>query len=1206
MSSVLDETAADQPVRDFMVNLSRLTDPPAAPPAGRGRQDVSQLSRVELEDRFLRQQDETLLLRQQLNDREDKIRKLATKLMRLVKDRRRLERLAAGGAPPPPGTRDVEVEEVVEELQEQVRGLQAEKEGLRRRLLLAKQRPPAPQRPAPYRHVPPRVDSGRRRGQNDEEEPADRRRSSRSPEGSRPAAAPLPRFGHSLLEEARDQIRSLEGVTESQRRRLQEVEGECELLREELKKKEAELQEEVLQVQQQTACRLRSQISDNVNLIKLQKQLTERSHTVSELESRFLHLQQSQQTLKDSHKAAMLRVDELSAELREERRKNMELEKHLQTSTITRIRMEQFQQQISELEQERDLLKDNNQKLVNRALDSSLHQGQQLQQQLRLQISELESDLQKKNQMVEQMEAERDTRLQLEEEKLQLQLQLEEQSQQLEELRARLKGSVRDVEEQSEALLLIKSRASRSSSALSFLLREEQEEQEQQEVRRLRAAHTESIQELEKTRKLLTVERRISEGYQAELKATSEKMEAVKAELEEKLERQAKLLDSRAARIRKLEAQLRNVSYGGTTSTSRAAVPGGGQAEDVDESSVLDGDERLLELQVVGATLSPAARRALGDPDASTFCTYAFYRFQLHATPVARGPEPRYGATSRYAVRPDRRFLDYLRRSRLTVALHRADGPDWRTVAGGRLALRQLLEPDGELRDSVELQGSSGDSPYWGSLEVWIRISPPMTETGSAHSVSPALAEPAQSSPSAGLNQLLVSVLGCSGLGSGGSRQPSAFVVYRFWTFEARPTQTVPDCGAPRFDDRRCFPVCVDGELRAYLRSERLLFFVFDDRDERPDRYLGRAGVPLRPLLRGQTLTGEFPLTDASGRHAGLIQVSLQWTLPYAPPPHCRQGGEGEEEEEGEEEQQEEQQQEEEPEVQEEQEDLDTLLRAEQLLPASIASQPDAAEQVNEQLTSDPPKEAAASKKVTFMEPQLDSGSRRGAADEDESQVSEGQLVAASDESEVSEDLPEDANETDSDDCIVLKHATGRKRSDRLRVEIVSLTLRAESRVSRDDSVVRLFVEFSLLDLPTEETPLSLPKPPPGRSANYNYSKVVPVDAQTNMARRRLLRGVLQGRNPSMERIRFTVVSEPPEEEEQERECEDVGVASLRLSELLERRSDVTEESLDVVSVAPGGELLGSLTVSLEALEALQSIMEDQQDQQDQQDGVTV
>lgn len=58
-----------------------------------------------------------------------------------------------------------------------------------------------------------------------------------------------------------------------------------------------------------------------------------------------------------------------------------------------------------------------------------------------------------------------------------------------------------------------------------------------------------------------------------------------------------------------------------------------------------------------------------------------------------------------------------------------------------------------------------------------------------------------------------------------------------------------------------------------------------------------------------------------------------------------------------------------------------------------------------------------------------------------------------------------------------------------MRVEILSLSLRPEGRVARDSSVVRLFVEYSLLDLPTEETPLSLPKPPRGKSINYNYSK---------------------------------------------------------------------------------------------------------------------
>lgn len=61
--------------------------------------------------------------------------------------------------------------------------------------------------------------------------------------------------------------------------------------------------------------------------------------------------------------------------------------------------------------------------------------------------------------------------------------------------------------------------------------------------------------------------------------------------------------------------------------------------------------------------------------------------------------------------------------------------------------------------------------------------------------------------------------------------------------------------------------------------------------------------------------------------------------------------------------------------------------------------------------------------------------------------------------------------------------------SERIRVEILSLSLRPECQVARDSSVVRLFVEYSLLDLPTEETPLSLPKPPRGKSINYNYSK---------------------------------------------------------------------------------------------------------------------
>lgn len=41
------------------------------------------------------------------------------------------------------------------------------------------------------------------------------------------------------------------------------------------------------------------------------------------------------------------------------------------------------------------------------------------------------------------------------------------------------------------------------------------------------------------------------------------------------------------------------------------------------------------------------------------------------------------------------------------------------------------------------------------------------------------------------------------------------------------------------------------------------------------------------------------------------------------------------------------------------------------------------------------------------------------------------------------------------------------------------------------------------------------------------------------------------------------MVSEPPEEEEQEKECEDVGVAFFRIPDILEQQQDLIETSLN-------------------------------------------
>ncbi|KAM7415414.1 hypothetical protein PAMA_019980 [Pampus argenteus] len=1244
MCTTLDETSADVPVRDFTVNLPRPADSSMYQNV-RACQDIMRVSREELEDRFLRLHEETLLLKQHIHKQDDKIKKLGTKLMRLVKDRGRMEQLAAGGTQPVSRVRDVEMEEMMEELQEKVRGLQAENERLKQRLLVSKQQLINSQsrRPTPYGHVQPQVNSGTKRLRDDTSSPSQTRpRSMRSLEGARrPPTGQLPRYGHSLLEEARAEIRNLENVIESQRSHMEEMVGALELLREELRKKEEEYEEKLLQVQQQQTSKLRSHVNNNVTMIKLQKQLADRSNAITELQGRFLQIQESQRALKFSYDAAMVKVDELSAQLKDERLKSLQLEKQLQSSIISKIKIEQLQERISELQQERDLLKDNNDKLLNSAFGVSQQHKWGVQEQLKLQITQLETalkaDLVDKNEILNKIKAERDTNEKLSEENKKLHIQFLEQKQQLEDLTDRLKSYSKeeeyDVDELTEALLLIKKRKSQKSGELGFLREVEDGVSSSTEtaIRELRAAHAETIQELEKTRNILSMENKISKDYKAELETVLQKMDSDRIKSQQKLEDQAQLLDTRAAKIKKLEAQLRDIAYGTKTYVFKPDVIDEDEADEFNESLHLERGENLLELQIVGATLSASALEALGDGESSTFCTYSFYLFELHSTPVSLGQRPQYGFTSKYVVSMDECFLDYLHRFSISIELHQALGLDWRTMATGELRLQQLLEQDGKVYGTIPLVGKCDTALTFGSLDYWMRLRIPMTESlrlykekvkavGYIHTPLIQDREPL-SSTSSSLNELCVCVQRCRNLPSSSSQQPNSYVVYKFFNFPDYPTATVHACCHPQFSDLKSYSVHIDEDLDRYLKSEALQFYVFDYEEEQMDVYVGKAQVPLLPLSLDDTISGVFELTDPTGLPAGHLEVTLKWRFTYLPPPGSIMTVKVPKSESMKEQEH----------VEEEEKNKVPLLHSSSLPDVAASKVPLPKLRQRTRV-----KEGPATKKVTFIETsaaedQFEEQSSAGPSipaersltspveklksteqeEDEESHLSEGQLVAASaqsysDDSDISEEIIEDVEEvpaaaedrsestqSDSDDCIVHGQAVGRKTLERVRVEVVSLSLRPDSRVSRDSSVVRLFVEYSFLDLPTEETPLSLPKPPQGKSINYNYSKVIPVDAETHGLRRLLMREVLQGQHPPMERIRFTVVSEPPEEEEQERECEDVGVAFLRIPEILEKQQDLLEISLTVVDVEDSSEVVGSLTVSLEGLDALQCIMKE-------------
>ncbi|XP_067407312.1 protein fantom isoform X8 [Emydura macquarii macquarii] len=163
MSASADETAGDLPVKDVGLNLAGIggLQESSAVQNVKARQAVSRISREELEDRFLRLHDENILLKQHAHKQEDKIKRMATKLIRLVNDKKRSGQI--GGGPKRLG-QDVELEEMIEQLQEKVRELEKQNEGLRNQLISTKQQLQVQgHRHTPYSYVQSRINTGLRK-----------------------------------------------------------------------------------------------------------------------------------------------------------------------------------------------------------------------------------------------------------------------------------------------------------------------------------------------------------------------------------------------------------------------------------------------------------------------------------------------------------------------------------------------------------------------------------------------------------------------------------------------------------------------------------------------------------------------------------------------------------------------------------------------------------------------------------------------------------------------------------------------------------------------------------------------------------------------------------------------------------------------------------------------------------------------------------
>ncbi|XP_053846617.1 protein fantom-like isoform X2 [Vidua macroura] len=1024
-----DETVGNLSVRDTVLTPAGIEElqESSSTQNVKARQLISRISREELEDRFLRLHDDHILLKQHANKQEKKIKRTTTKLMRLVNDKRKCDQ--AGSGPKQLG-QALELEEMIEHLQEKVRELEKQNESLRNKLISTKQQLQIQgHRPCQYSSVQARVNTGLRKESETAGMPEHTKKGMRFQSLEvRSSDLVLPKYGQSLLKDSRAEIRNLETVIESQKNQIEELDRAREFLGSQLRKKEKEIEESTLRLKEQSTASQRLNIQDNVEMIKVRKQLAEKSNVLSAMEGKFLQLEENLKNLKANHDALLAKGDELNVQLKEERLKCFHLQKELQSVTISNRRTEELQERINDLEKENELLKENYDKLHN-SVFSLPHEQQwkSKEQQLKLQIAKLETaiktDLADKNEILDKIKVERDQKEKLMQDNKDLQLRYLEQKQQLDDLKNQVKFLTKEsdvsVAEVNETIFLIKDRKQQKNVDLLFSEKvgDDIHKDLERSLQELQLTYAETVQELEKTRNLLLVQHKISKDYQTEVETMTRKMESLQKDYELKLEQYTHLLDIRAARIRKLEAQLRDIVYDTKPLKSRREVlpsdPVGGFVETVH----LERGENLFEIHITKVIFSSEAMLTFGDWEPATFCTYAFYDFELQITPVVHGKTPSYDFTSQFLVQSDDSFFHYIQENSIMLEVHRAYGIDYETIASCQLKFHEILENDGKIYNTANLVGKTGHIKNYGTVEYWIRLQVPMDQ---------------------------------------------AIIPYK-------------------------------------QRSKDLGY-----------------------------------ITPSFREHEQLSKTPALKTKQRAAQAHKRV----------------------------------SFLDVSAIQMAHVV-------QDAEQLSGDKVKEMA--EEIQQEKEELSHLS--------EEQVADQTLTTSRDETEIIEELePEDQEDhqeddavesikTDSDDCIISSPvSTNIKQlsqsihgnyleAEKIQIKITSLGL-TESRITADETIQQLFVECRLNHFLAEETPLSLPKPPGGQRIHYNYSTVINVDKENNHVEREYLKSILLKPDLPADSLKFTVVSDPPEDE-QDLECEDIGFAYVSLKEIFQNQRDIIEQDID-------------------------------------------
>ncbi|KAL5250841.1 hypothetical protein ACHWQZ_G016547 [Mnemiopsis leidyi] len=867
--------------------------------------EVSKLSRENLEDRVYELTSENTELKKQRLSQDEKMKRLATKILRLKSDMKKLQ-----VGKPTKYTNDLEI---VEDLKMKIAKQEQEISSLKQKLLLAKNATPEQNQNRSkslkgYSFVEPRIDTGLPYKQGGVVTPG-----KKTPIRQKPPQ--FPQYGQSMLNNAKLEIEQLDQIVDQLKYQLQVVEEEKQDLLNRQQDLELGYENKLLSLREQLLEQQRTGISEDIDIINLQRKIKDYEDQLGDSDTKVLKVRNELTVCKKERdraedEASDLRtqVERLTAQLRASQNR-------ADNSLLQSNQAHELSIALEEVEREREILKQENSRLIEDVFDIEKEKTyKQNERKLRDRIKQLEHRLERlqsttqealpeHDEIFDKYLIEKDRANELEHTVNKLELTNRELVIQLDRARELLEEEEKNRVREREARLAEEQESvtrdtgpKEPTPSVSKMLQLEVEsevgEDPAAEMRELQAEHANLVMELEKTNMLLDIQYKLKQDYQDEVAALTAKYDRARREFARREDETAKLLDVRNHKINKLELQLRDIAYG----TKLVKIePTSDSESPADYNISLERGQNVLEIHIGKLFLS---QDTVLNPDEKIFVVLNFYHFETVITKVTGGMQPDFNTTSQNVVNVDDFFLKFLQTETASVYLYTCNGVEFRCIGACQLSFKEIVNQPSNSRvhGSLQLIGTSGETNgvVFANLEYYTRLKFPITHSltlykeklkantylNSNTNQTDKVAEGVQRD---NYNELKITVLNCSQLKS--PTQPSPYVMYKFYTFEDHDTPIIDSSNSPQYNDIMTFPVTVDGHLHRYLTQATCHLYVFDDSQEL-DSLLGVVEVPLLPLAHGKDISGVFEISNRTlgGGAVGVMAVKMEWSMSYLPP----------------------------------------------------------------------------------------------------------------------------------------------------------------------------------------------------------------------------------------------------------------------------------------------------------------------------------